>query len=133
VPGTRLSGDNGVAVSPDGKWLFVNATGTDQIYRVPLSGTGERSSAKVDFHPDNLRWTPDGKLFVTGNLANAQNFLSRHGWAVARLDPETMTVAPVVKEPGYAEFDNATSTVQVGQTLWFGTYGADRIAYRPAP
>jgi hypothetical protein len=133
VPGTRLSGDNGVAVSRDGKWLFVNATGANQIYRVALSGKGERSSVKVDFHPDNLRWAPDGKLFVTGSFTNAQNFHSLHGWAAVRLDPQTMTVTPVVKEPGYTEFDNATSTVQVGQTLWFGTYAGDRMAYRAMP
>jgi hypothetical protein len=30
-------------------------------------------------------------------------------------------------------FDNATSTVQVGQTLWFGTFRGDRMAYMPAP
>ena len=42
-------------------------------------------------------------------------------------------LTPVVKEPGYPEFDNATSTVQVGQTLWFGTFQGDRMAYRPAP
>ena len=31
------------------------------------------------------------------------------------------------------EFDNATSTVQVGDTLWFGTFRGDRMAYMPAP
>jgi hypothetical protein len=50
--------------------------------------------------------------------------------AADRLEPKTMTVTPMVKEPGYTEFDNATSTVQVGHTLWFGTYAGDRMAYR---
>ncbi len=35
VPGTQLSGDNGIVVSHDGKWVFVNAYGTHEIYRVP--------------------------------------------------------------------------------------------------
>jgi hypothetical protein len=133
VPGTQLSGDNGIVASPDGKWLFVNAYGTHEIYRVPLSGQGERSSAKVDFNPDNLRWAPDGQIFVTGQFVNAQNLGSRHGWATVKLDPKTMKVTPVVKEPGLAEFDDATSAVQVGNTLWFGTFRGDRVAYRAAP
>jgi hypothetical protein len=88
---------------------------------------------KVDFNPDNLRWAPDGTIFVTGQFLNPQKMEGRHGWATVRLDPKTMQVTPVVKEPGYPEFDDATSAVQVGKTLWFGTFRGDRIAYRPAP
>jgi hypothetical protein len=134
VPGTQLSGDNGIAASADGQWLYINAYGSREVYRVPLTGQGERSSVKVDFNPDNLRWAPDRKLFVTGQFINTpQAPGTRHGWAAARLDPQTMKVTRVVKEPGLAEFDDATSTVQVGNTLWFGTFRGDRVAYRPAP
>ena len=83
VPGTHLSGDNGLAVSRDGKWLIVNAWGTSEIYRVPLTGEGERSSVKVDFHCDNLRWAPDGKLFVTGQFLSSPAPGARHGWATS--------------------------------------------------
>ena len=133
VPGTQLSGDNGLAVSRDGKWLYVNAWGSQEIYRVPLSGKGERSSVKVDFRPDNLRWGPDGKLLATGQFLSPQTLQGRHGWATARLDPEKMTITTVVKEAGLAVFDDATTGVQVGNTFWFGTYKGDRVAYRAAP
>jgi len=133
VPGTALSGDNGIAASPDGKWLFVNAYGTREIYRVPLSGGGERAKVGVDFHPDNLRWAPDGKLFVTGQFIDPQRRGAPDAWATVRLDPRTMAVTEVVKEAGLPEFGDATSTVQVGKTLWFGTFRGDRIAYRSAP
>jgi len=134
VAGTQLSGDNGIAVSQDGKWVFVNAYGTNEIYRLPLAGGGEASRVKVDFHPDNLRWAPDGKLFVTGQIIDPSagpNALQ--GWATARLDPQSMKVTPVVKEAGLPEFAGATTAVQVGKTLWFGTYRGDRVAYRAAP
>jgi hypothetical protein len=68
VPGTRLSGDNGVAVTKDGRWLFVNAYGSREVVRVALSGERPAQVVKVDFNPDNLRWTPDGRLFVTGQF-----------------------------------------------------------------
>ncbi len=133
VPGTQLSGDNGILASRDGRWLYVNAYGTREIYRVPLSGQGERSSVKVDFNPDNLRWAPDGTIFVTGQFVTPRNLAGPHGWATARLEPQTLKVTPMVKEPGLPQFDDATSAVQVGKTLWFGTFRGDRVAYRPAP
>jgi hypothetical protein len=133
VPGTRLSGDNGVVVSRDGQWVFVNAYGSDEIYRVALSGKAQSTSVKVDFHPDNLRWAPDGTLFDTGQFLEPR----RSGapprpddWATVRLDPRTMAVTPLVKEPGTAEFGDATSAVQIGDTLWFCTFRGTRVAYR---
>jgi sugar lactone lactonase YvrE len=134
VPGTEFSGDNGIVSSADGHWLYINAYGTHEIYRVPLSGHGKRSVAKVDFCPDNLRWAPDGSIFVTGQFIDAKTLNSPlHGWATVKLDPKTMQTTLVAKEPGLKEFDNATSTVQVGNTLWFGTFRGDRMAYMPAP
>lgn len=135
VPGTEMAGDNGILSSPDGRWLYINAYGSREIHRVPISGHGKRSVVKVDFCPDNLRWAPDGTIFVTGQFIDAKtvNATGLRGWATVRLDPKTMTTTPVVKEPGMKQFDNATSTVQVGDTLWFGTFRGDRMAYMPAP
>jgi len=133
VPGTRLSGDNGLVVSADHRWLFVNAYGTREIYRVPLTGAGASAHVQVAFSPDNLRWTPDGKLFVTGQFLKSAALGDPHAWETIRLDPKDMSTASVVKEAGLAEFADATSTVQVGQTLWFGTFRGDRVAYRSAP
>jgi hypothetical protein len=133
VPGAALSGDNGLLASADGRWIYVNAYGTHEIYRLPISGNGERSVAKVDFCPDNLRWAPDGSILVTGQFIDAKTLNALHGWATVRLDPKTMAVTPVVKEAGLKEFDNATSAVQIGHTLWFGTFRGDRVAYMRLP
>ncbi len=133
VPGTRLCGNNGIASSPDGKWLFINAYGTHKVYRVPLSGDGATTSVAVDFNPDNLRWAPDGTLFVTGQFIGPGRRSGPDAWAVVKLDPKTMSVSPVLRQPGEPQFGDATSTVQIGQTLWFGTFRGDRVAYRSVP
>jgi hypothetical protein len=135
VPGSQLSGDNGILVSRDGKWIYVCAYGTHEIYRLPLSGKGEggRTRVKVDFSPDNLRWAPDGTILATGQFVTPQNLSSKHGWAAVRVDPQTLKATPLVKEPGLAEFDDATTAVEVGNTLWFGTFRGDRVAYRTLP
>ena len=44
-----------------------------------------------------------------------------------------MTSLLVLKEKGTTAFGNGTSAVQVGKTVWFGTYGGDRIAYTEMP
>jgi hypothetical protein len=133
VAGTQLSGDNGLIASPDGKILYINAYGTREVWRVSLSGQGERKAVKVDFNPDNVRWTPDGKIFVTGQYLDAKNLRGPNAWATVVLDPVTMAVTPLVKEPGLKAFDDGTTAVQVGKTLWFGTFRGDRVAYKTLP
>jgi hypothetical protein len=133
VPGSELSGDNGLIASSDGKTLYINAYGTKEIWRVPLSGKGERKSAKVAFNPDNLRWAPDGDIFVTGQFLNPAKLGGPNDWGVSRLDPMTMHVRPILTAPGTKAFDNATVAVQTGNIMWLGTFKGDRIAYLPAP
>ena len=133
VAGTELSGDNGLLASPDGKTLFINAYGTKEIWRVPLDGKGQKASAKVEFNPDNLRWAPDGSIFVTGQFLNPGNLAGPNDWGVARLDPKTMFLRTIITAPGMKEFDNATTAVVAGTSLWLGTFKGDRIAYMAAP
>jgi hypothetical protein len=133
VPGTELSGDNGLVASRDGKTLYINAYGTKEIWRVPLDGKGQRTSAKVDFNPDNLRWAPDGTILVTGQFLNPAKPGGPNDWGVSRLDPATMHVQSVLTAPGTKAFDNATVAVQAGNLMWLGTFRGDRVAYLPAP
>ena len=133
TPGTEMSGDNGIVASRDGKTVFINAYGTKEIWRVPLSGEGPRASVKVDFNPDNLRWAPDGTIFTTGQYVNPDKLAQPEDWAVSRIDPKTMAATLVLKETGTKAFDNATTTVQVGKTLFFGTFRGDKVAYRDVP
>ena len=133
VPGTELSGDNGLLVSKDGHWVYVNDFGRKAVYRVPLDRSGEITHVATDFRPDNLRWAPDGKIIATGQFVDLNNRDDLHGWAAVKIDPETMKVEPYIKVPGSAAFDNGTTTLVVGKDLYIGTYRGDRVAVIPAP
>jgi hypothetical protein len=138
VPGSEFSGDNGVLGSPDGKSAFVAAWATNEVWKIPLNGKGPRVSTKLDFRTDNLRWAPDGSILVVGQSTPPSSAVSpatsvSEDWVFARLDPQTMASSVVLKVKGTASFGNATSAVQVGKTIWFGTYGGDRIAYMETP
>jgi sugar lactone lactonase YvrE len=133
VPGTQLSGDNGLVASRDGKTLYINAYGTKEVWRVPLNGKDKPVSAKVEFNPDNLRWSPQGDILVTGQFLNPARPGGPNDWGVARLDPMTMHARSILTAPGTPAFDNATTAVVAGGDMWLGTIKGDRIAYLPAP
>ena len=133
VPGTELSGDNGLLVSKDGHWLYVNDFGRKAVYRVPLDRSGEITHVATDFRPDNLRWAPDGKIIATGQYVELNNRDDLHGWAAVKIDPETLKVEPYIKVTGVPAFDNGTTTLVVGKDLYIGTYRGDRVAVIPAP
>jgi hypothetical protein len=148
VPGSEFSGANGVLGSPDGKFVFVSAWATNEVWKIPLNGEGPRTKATFDFRTDNLRWAPDGSILVVGQSSPPPSPPGSHAapapaaasgpplpedWAFARLDPQTMVSSLVLKARGTPAFGNATSAIQVGKTVWFGTYGGDRIAYMQIP
>lgn len=133
VPGTKVSGANGLVASPDGRWLYINDYGNKAVLRVAASGGGPVIRTPVDFHPDNLRWAADGKIIATGQYITLETRAGLHGWAAVKIDPQTMAQTPYLKVPGTAAFDNGTTTLQVGRDLWIGTYRGDRVAVIPAP
>src|ERR1700761_2534345 len=133
VPGTELSGDNGLLVSKDGQWLFVEDYGHKAVYKVPLGRSGEITHVSTDFRPDNLRWAPDGQIIATGQFINLDNRNDLHGWAAVKIDPETLKATPYLKVAGSPAFDNGTTTLTVGNDLYIGTYRGDRVAVIPAP
>ncbi len=140
VPGTQLSGDNGIEVSRDGKWLYVAGWGNKAVLRVSRGGSGpvERQMIPVGFLADNLRWASDGQLMVGGQDVPAKQVFScfqSHNtrciepWRIVRWDTATMKIIPVISEKGNPVFGGATTGLQIGDTMFVGTFRGDRIAY----
>lgn len=66
VPGTRMRYPNGVIASPDGRTIYVNEFAARQVYKYNLSEGKMLGTAKVDFLPDNLTWTKEGRMLAAG-------------------------------------------------------------------
>jgi hypothetical protein len=140
VPGSEGPGPNGIEVSKDGKWLYINFWPASRVMRLSRGRTPVKKDVfEVPFHPDNIRWQPDGSLFSAGHYAptmersveclrvNCTDAAAR----VARIDPHTLKVQQVVNYPSNDVFFGATAALQVGKEIWLGSVRGDRIARIP--
>jgi hypothetical protein len=135
-----INGDNGVAISGDGRWLYFNWFFGRLVTRVARGGGGEQATAAVDFLPDNIRYAPDGSLFVTGQNVDPKQLMDGcpsgdclHGTTIVKLDPATMKTRVIARLPPNSTFSDGTTALQVGNTIFLGSYRGDSVAYMKAP
>ena len=129
IPGSEASAPNGLEISKDGKTLYVATWGDQGFFRLSLGqNPPKRDNVKLGFRADNVRWSPDGQLFVTGQVLD-QPASTR----IVKIHPETLKVTEVLNRPNTPEFSNGTVTVQIGKELWVGTFRGDRLLVIPAP
>ncbi|MFI4868796.1 MAG: hypothetical protein ACHQDD_05525 [Steroidobacterales bacterium] len=140
LAGAGITGDNGVAISGDGRWLYFNWFFGRVVIRVARAGGGERATAPLDFLPDNIDYAPDGSLYVTGQNADPKQLMAGcpsgdclHGTTIVKLDPATMKTRVIARLPPNATFSDGTTALQVGDTIFLGSYRGDAVAYMKAP
>jgi hypothetical protein len=137
VPDTGVAGANGLAVSKDGKWLYVDAWGSQKVVRFSL-GDGPRKKDVVDvgFSPDNIHWAPDGKLLIAGQngtLSPKGGIPNFKGWTVLKMDPETLATTKIATGAPDSIFQGVSNAIEVNKTLWLGIYKGDRVGYMAMP
>jgi hypothetical protein len=126
VPGSEAAGANGVELSDDGKTLYVAAWGSQSFFRVSRGATPPtRDEIPLGFRVDNIHWARDGSLFAVGQAGTS--------WKAVKVDPRTLAVRDVVTVPDAPEFGAGTALVEVGNTLWVGSFRGNRIVIVPAP
>jgi hypothetical protein len=126
IPGSEAAGANGVELSADGKTLYVAAWGSQSFFRLSRGATPPtRDEIPLGFRVDNIHWARDGTLFAVGQAGP--------NWKAVKIDPNTLAVRDVVTRPDAPEFGAGTALVEVGDTLWVGSFRGNRIAIVPAP
>lgn len=128
VPGSEAAGPNGLEISRDGKWLYIGGWGSQSFIRLSRGQTPvKRDSVPVGFRLDNLRWAPDGTLLAAGQGGTAPSQTSN----VAKVDPATLKVQELIRQPNIDGFGVSTVAIQVANELWLGSVRGDRIAIFP--
>ena len=107
IPGTEAAYPNGITVSADGKSAWLAATAGPRILKIDLLRNTRVASARLPLYPDNLSWTADGKLLVTGTLdVHRLVRCADHNrdcpvpFAVARIDPVTLKSSVIFRNDG---------------------------------
>jgi hypothetical protein len=137
VPGTEFSGDNGIVASADGATLYIAGWGDRTLHVVSRGKTPptHRAVPLPGFHPDNIRYAPDGALLIAGQAAEAKAILGCLSGSVCpvdskvvRVDPKTFAIRTLVEEPGNADFGGTAGAIIVGDEVWLGPFKGSRVA-----
>jgi hypothetical protein len=129
IPGSEAAGANGLEISADGRWFYVAAWGSQSFFRLSRGQTApKRDEIPLGFRVDNLRWAADGSLLAAGQGGKPGAQTSN----IVKINPETLAVRDVIREPTTPAFGAGTVAVEVGNQIWVGSFRGDRIAIFPA-
>jgi hypothetical protein len=121
VPGSEAAGANGLDLSDDGRWIYMAAWGSQSLIKLSRGRTPpERTEVPLGFRVDNLHRARDGSMLAAGQGQGSSD--------VVRIDPKTLAVSKLVHRPDDASFRGGTAAAEVGDRLWVGSFGGDRIA-----
>jgi hypothetical protein len=125
IPGSEASGANGIELSADGRTLYIAAWGSQSFIRMSRGTTPvRREEVPLGFRIDNIHWAKDGTLLGAGQVGQ--------DWRVVKIDPATLKVTQIHAQPENPAFGGGTVALEVGDSLWVGSYRGDRILIVPA-
>jgi hypothetical protein len=138
VPGTEMSCPNGIALSADDRWMYVNAMGTHEVIRFDRNAPGMTGKVvSISVYPDNIHWGEDGMLYTIGRNsgpgANCPWLNCGTGWSIIRIDPHTFAAQRIVGVDQTEPLQAPSAVITAGDRLWIGSFDGDRIGYVRRP
>jgi len=134
MPGTRIGYPNGVVVTPDARYMYVNAWTAREVHKYDLKDGKETALIKLDFMPDNLTWTTDrqilaaGVVGVRGDCPAGSGAPCGQGFGVAQIDPATMQFHTLFDWQGKTSpIAGVSVALKVGNSVYLGAFQGDRI------
>jgi hypothetical protein len=133
LPGLQLRAGNGIAASRDARWLYVSAWAGSELVVIDRYGKQASKHIPLPFLPDNLRWSRDGQLWVTGQRSTVAQIARCTGnpcmadWLVAKIDPRNFSLRIVIEARGSDAVNYATGVAETGDTLYITNRGMNRL------
>ena len=134
-----MSGPNGIAITPDGETIILAGWADRLVRRIDRQGIETAPAIELNFLPDNLHWSPDGKILASGQRfgvgelfacitqADAPSYCAR-SYSVARIDVESHSMVDLWEQDIDEGFGDSTSAIMVDGRLWIGSISGDCIA-----
>jgi hypothetical protein len=134
LPDSEGSAPNGVVTSADGSEVYFAEWGASRLVRLRRDAPEgqRRREVALPHHPDNITWTRDGHLLVTGQEGGFGDLMACNGvrggtcaldYSVVLVDPLSLDTRVVWRGQGAG-----TVALEVGEQLYIGTFAGDRIA-----
>lgn len=140
-----MSGPNGLELSPDDHWLYVNGWASHEIVRLDLDHPDAPAQRlPVEFMPDNLRWAEDGSLIAAGVFSTPESTLECAGthadgtpcvthWSAVSIDPTSMKLKAGLGRDELPGFGDVSTALPIGRSLWLGAFDGHAVAIEPNP
>lgn len=138
LPGTSGSLTNGIEISPDERFLFINQYMDREVHKYDLDAGQVVGVARVP-HVDNSAWGPGGKLWLASQyselpvyLACMKNEERACGMAfdIVALDPATMEHRVIFRHQG-PPMGAATIATPNRDKVYIGSFLGDRLMIVP--
>lgn len=130
LPGSDTNLTNGVALSKDGRQVFIAESGEGLVTKIDyVSG---KQLGQVKAFTDNFSWAPDGKLLITGiSGALPETCFTTPGsclapFQVQSIDPDTLELTVLHEQIG-PPMGAATVGVVVGDYLYVGSFAGNQL------
>ncbi len=140
IMNTRIRYPNGVVVSADGRFMYVNEFAGRQVFKYDLKSEKVMGSAQVDFLPDNLTWTKEGRILAAGvkgargDCPEGSGRPCIQGFGVAEIDPAKMQSRVIFDSASHDPLISGVSVaLKVGDSIYLGAFQGDRLVKIPYP
>ncbi len=138
LPGTSGSLTNGIEISPDERFIFINQYMDKIVQKYDLETRTVVGSAPVP-NADNCSWGPGGKLWLASQATDIASYLActrdetqtcgMH-FDIVALDPQTMKARVIFSHQG-PPMGAATVATAHRDKVYIGSYLGDRLLVVP--
>jgi len=140
LPGTRIRYPNGIVADAKGRFIYINEFAGRQVFKYDLQADKIIGSVKVDFLPDNLTWTKQGRILAAGvkgargDCPEGSGRPCIQGFGVAEINPAKMQARPIFDSASHEPLIGGVSVaLKVGDSIYLGAFQGDRLVKIPYP
>jgi len=133
LPGTEIGYPNGVLVSADGRYAYISGWTTSDYHKYDLSSQEEVARVDLGFMPDNLTWTPGGKILaagikgINGNCPADSDSPCLQGFEVVQVEPGSSAITHVYNSNQRALINGVSVAIETGGNVYIGSFQGTRM------
>ncbi|MBN4053608.1 SMP-30/gluconolactonase/LRE family protein [Haliea sp. AH-315-K21] len=133
LPGTEIGYPNGVLVSEDGRYAYISGWTTSDYHKYDLNSQQQVAQVDLGFMPDNLTWTPNGKIMaagikgIDGNCPADSENPCLQGFNVVQIEPDNSVLTPIYDSRGRALINGVSVAIETGGNVYVGSFQGTRL------